>query len=119
MCVQVLNSRGLQQVLLIRAYSSLLGGWTSPASANTIPDVLYTFKLLAAILHREPICWSALGMQPQEMLHVMQGLDKEVELTPVESAAAAVGADPLHELASLTVAPKRQMGMVRSNSIVF
>lgn len=49
----------------------------------------------------------------------MQGLDKEVELMPVESAAAAAGADPLHELAGLTVAPKRQMGMVRSNSIVF
>ena len=58
-------------------------------------------------------------MQRHKMLHVVQGLDKEVELMPVESAAAAVGADPMHELAGLTVAPKRQMGMVRSNSIVF
>ena len=43
----------------------------------------------------------------------MQGLQTEVEMTPQSKIVAA------DELEGLDFAPKRQRGMVRSNSIVF
>ena len=51
--------------------------------------------------------------------HVMQGLH-EVEMVPQVIASSPMSnAGHVHELAGLDVAPKREMGMVRSKSIVF
>ena len=46
-------------------------------------------------------------------LHCLQGLQSEVEMTAPQST------DCTDELERLDAAPKRQTGMVRSNSIVF
>lgn len=52
-------------------------------------------------------------------VHVMQGLH-EVEMTPQTIGPWPMSnAGHVHELAGLDIAPKCEMGMVRSKSIVF